>query len=294
MSTKRSRSHHDLSLFEAKDQHIEVYTALKAKFGKMIGEIGYPNANSSSRLTSELFHQVAPSMASLCECFASHLHKLQDNEPAPHPDHAELKTPENPYAELEAVLKDIVPKERLDRTIAEEKGWKDFVVFHYLSEIADAYSAILVKADGRPGEKHSTVRTAFYAHGHSHLPGQVGMRFETQKFRHFLTEKDLEAREIEKFPGVRQVDPIVFYRTRYGSLHRQNVLNLNELRAYDAPLVKAIYRACEALKMEPETILPESRALVTDYNARGISRTAELTYRSHTHRRWRKDERQPL
>lgn len=152
-----------------------------------------------------------------------------------------LRLKRNPCAELDAIRRRLLNLgAHGSRLRVNDTHWRKFVIFKYLSNVAMAYRAVLLDVAG--SDSSSGLEVRLHVGLFDSLPANVGMRFETQRLRHFLTVIQLARKGLPKFPGRRiEPDAIGFFTRIYGDLKNAGVLYMPEFRKYDAPLAKAIY-----------------------------------------------------
>jgi len=253
---------------------------LRAAFDRMLEATEL--SSRRDELVVQFLEWAAPPLGPISEEVAGRLQqKLEARTPGQGAEEISLRLKRNPSAELDAIrqrLLNLGPNS--GRLRANDTHWKDFIIFKYLSDIAISYRTVLLDVVG--GDNSSGLEIRLHVGLFDGLPANVGIRFETQRLRHFLTVMQLAKKRLPKFPGRRiEPDAIGFFTRIYGHLKDAGVLYMPEFRKYDEPLVKAIYKQCGAeARNDVDSVLPPRRSDVTTYNVSGgamAARTARAS-----------------
>lgn len=247
---------------------------LRAAFDRMLEATG--PSSRGDELVVQFLERAAPTVRPISEEVAGRLQqKLEGRNPGQGAEEILLRLKRSPSAELDALRQRLLnPGSSSARLRANDTHWKNFIIFKYLSDIAIGYRAILLDVVGSDGGSALEVR--LHVGLFDSLPANVGIRFEAQRRRYFLTVMELAKKRLPKFPGRRiEPDAIGFFTRIYGHLKDAGVLYMPEFRKHDEPLAKAIYKQCSAeARTDVDSVLPPRRSDVVTYNASGGSKAA--------------------
>jgi hypothetical protein len=248
------------------------YVELRAAFDRMLEATEL--SSRGDELVVQFLEWAAPPLGPISEEVAGRLQqKLKARNPGQGAEEVSLRLKRNPCAELDAIRQRLLNLgSNSARLRANDTHWRNFIIFKYLSDIAMGYQTVLLDVVG--SDSSSALELRLHVGLFDGLPANVGIRFETQRLRHFLTVMQLAKKRLPKFPGRRiEPDAIGFFTRIYGHLKDAGVLYMPEFRKYDEPLVKAIYKQCGAeARNDVDSVLPPRRSDVTTYNVSGGSK----------------------